>query len=68
MLGSAMMKVAESGRFVERRQMLVHFTTELIRSAATRGIGPPFTDEARRDLVSQADKLVRMIEEVAHER
>jgi len=68
MLGSAMMKVAESGRFAERRGLIVHFTTELIRSAAQRGIGPPFTDEARRDLVSQADKLVRIIEEVAHER
>ena len=68
MLGSTMMKVAESGRFAERRAMIQHFTTVLIRSEDARRCRPPVTEEGCRALVEHAALIVDMIEEVAHGR
>jgi len=65
MLGSAMMKVAESGRFAERREMIRYFTAVLIRSEDARRCRPPTSEEGCRALVKHAALLVDCIEEEA---
>lgn len=65
MLGSAMLKVAESGRFAERRSMIMHFATVLLECEARRGFKPPFSDEAIKGLAAHAAKIVDAIEQEA---
>lgn len=65
MLGAAMMRVAESGRFAEKREMIAHFTTVLIQSEATRGIKPPVTAEGINAMVRHAAMIVESIEKEA---
>lgn len=67
MLGAAMMRVAESGRFAERRQLISHFTTVLLECEARRGFKPPFSDEAVKRLAAHAAKIVDAIESEARQ-
>jgi hypothetical protein len=62
MLGEAMMRVAESGRFAERREMIAHFTTILIQSEAARGVKPPYTADGINAMVRHAAMIVESIE------
>ena len=65
MLGSAMLKVAESGRFAERRSMIMHFATVLLECEARRGLQAPSSDLGIENLVAHAAKIVDAIEEEA---
>lgn len=68
MLGSAMMKVAESGRFAERRELISHFVTEFIRSESQRGSNPLRNIAEIEATVLMARIAVDRIEEAAHGR
>jgi len=65
MLGAAMMRVSESGRFAEKREMIAHFTTVLIQSEAARGIKPPVTADGINAMVRHAAMIVESIENEA---
>jgi hypothetical protein len=65
MLGQAMMRVAESGRFAEKREMIAHFTTVLMQSEAARGMKPPMSADGIRAMVLHASLIVEAIEEEA---
>lgn len=68
MLGSAMMKVAESGRFAERRALISHFVTEFIRSESKRGSNPLRDRAETIAMITLAKMAVDDIEEAARER
>jgi hypothetical protein len=65
MLGSAMMKVADSGRFAERRALISHYVTELLRSESRRNAPIPMSDFAIRAMVDHAVRIVDAIENAA---
>jgi len=67
MFGSAMMKVAESGRFAERREMIQYFTVVLIQSEVASGRRLPESEKGVRALVKHAAVFVDCIEEEAHD-